>query len=38
MVTAYDAVRRRLVVGRSSANTVSILDPEEIFADGFGAH
>jgi len=37
MVAAYDEVRRRLVVGRSTANTVSILDPEAIFADGFGA-
>jgi len=37
MVAAYDEVRRRLVVGRSAANTVSILDPETVFADGFGA-
>jgi hypothetical protein len=37
MVTAYDAGRRRLVVGRSGANMVSLFDPERIFADGFGA-
>jgi hypothetical protein len=35
LVTAYDAVRKQLAVGRPLENIVSLFTPEQIFSDGF---
>jgi hypothetical protein len=35
LVSAYDPVRHRLIVGRPSENLITIWDTDAVFADGF---